>query len=919
MALANLLVRIGVDTAAFTSGLERFSTSASAASTAVAGSLDAATAKIATSSTVAAEALAKQKNELRKIGQQYSSGAISAQEFLKAAGNSLDLSKSATETARLNAEIGKLTTQFERGRIGVAQYHARLGQLAQAQNEAAETAEKAKNKIADFGKIGESLRSLGVGFTASVTAPLVALGVGATKAFAEIDSLKRGLSTLEKTAEGTERRFRELEAVAKLPGLGLEEAVRGDIRLRAIGLSADVSLRALLGFGNALASVGSGKADLDETIRQFGQLATASTLTAENLKPIIERVPQAAGILRDAFGTSNAEKLREMGVTSEQVVKALLEGLERLPKVTGGIKNALENLSDDTKKALAAAGAAFEPFVENAINQLAKLVSYIPNLVQEFQKLPDWGQKAGAGVAAVGFVGPLAIVAIGTVIGNIMQIVTAYRALNEALVGVGGVAGAVSIALRAVPFVGLAAGIYLGVDALLATKTATDNVVRAQEQLKASTQEVIDKNREAIASQISYGGVVEVTGAKTRDFISRVFSVGKALEDVKPKIDNTAKAHVAAALGTAAHRRELEKYNVEAQRQNIVEAERAESIRRNAQSIRQFELGLNPRVDASQILEQINRLKSGVLGFTAPIELVPVTKELESPNADLQRALTVVSNSDAVKRNVENIKGIGKAYKDAGGVAKRSMQEVSTVLTNLSQGIGQAIFSGEKFGAVFVRIGKQIGASITSFIIQELLRASGVLDAFSRTLSGVIKNVTGQAVQQGTGAVISNLPDTVSGNIPNLPPPGGAPGAPSAAGSIASASLTGIVGAVGGLVSAVSGVISNFQFAAMNKSLDIIVKHTLQTANDLANLRDDEFKRKDELFSKLDSLFQFSWVKLDEVITSVRAIGTLPFNGAVAGGGSVNNFSLSAFVAPGGEAQFFDWFATELRRRRLIP
>jgi uncharacterized cupredoxin-like copper-binding protein/ubiquitin len=84
------------------------------------------------------------------------------------------------------------------------------------------------------------------------------------------------------------------------------------------------------------------------------------------------------------------------------------------------------------------------------------------------------------------------------------------------------------------------------------------------------------------------------------------------------------------------------------------------------------------------------------------------------------------------------------------------------------------------------------------------------------------------------------------------------------------------------VVSAVSGVVSNFQFSAMNKSLDLIVKHTLETASDLANLRADSWTREGHLMTKLDDLFQFTWTKLDDLINAVRNIS---LTGATTGEG----------------------------------
>jgi len=71
-------------------------------------------------------------------------------------------------------------------------------------------------------------------------------------------------------------------------------------------------------------------------------------------------------------------------------------------------------------------------------------------------------------------------------------------------------------------------------------------------------------------------------------------------------------------------------------------------------------------------------------------------------------------------------------------------------------------------------------------------------------------------------------------------------------------------------------VIGNFQMAGMNKTLDIIAKHTLQTANDLANLRADEWLREGHLMAKLDDMWK----------TNI-GIYDLLGRGAVAGGASV--------------------------------
>jgi tape measure domain-containing protein len=203
----------------------------------------------------------------------------------------------------------------------------------------------------------------GVGATAGLTAGFVGVttAVGAfvavTKAsqtvlsnYAPYDSMLRGLKTLEGTAENTTRRVEELRQVAKTPGLGFEEAVQADIRLRAVGFSAADSERSLKAFGNALATVGGGKAELDGVILGLTQIAAKGKISAEEINQIASRVPQVRQAMKDAFGSSDTEILQKNGIDATAFVRGLVEELEKLPQVTGGARNTLDNYSDGWKE-----------------------------------------------------------------------------------------------------------------------------------------------------------------------------------------------------------------------------------------------------------------------------------------------------------------------------------------------------------------------------------------------------------------------------------------------------------------------------------------------------------------------------------------------------------------------------------------
>ena len=97
---------------------------------------------------------------------------------------------------------------------------------------------KSNQATAGFKKFGDQLSSIGNTLSVGVTLPVIALGAAVVNSAANMDSLKRGLIAVSGSAAEAERQFVGLKEVAKLPGLGLKEAVQGSINLQALGNSA---------------------------------------------------------------------------------------------------------------------------------------------------------------------------------------------------------------------------------------------------------------------------------------------------------------------------------------------------------------------------------------------------------------------------------------------------------------------------------------------------------------------------------------------------------------------------------------------------------------------------------------------------------------------------------------------------------
>ena len=185
-----------------------------------------------------------------------------------------------------------------------------------------------------------------------------------------MESLTRGLTAVAGSAKQAELQMADLREVAKLPGLGLEEALRGSINLQAAGLSAERATTSLQAFGNALATVGKGKADLQGVTLALTQIAAKGKLSAEEINQIAERVPQIRQVMKAAFGTAIPKEIEKSGISFEQFIDKVNEELLKLPQVTGGAQNAFENLGDTIFETRSRIGTRLLPTVVEFANKM---------------------------------------------------------------------------------------------------------------------------------------------------------------------------------------------------------------------------------------------------------------------------------------------------------------------------------------------------------------------------------------------------------------------------------------------------------------------------------------------------------------------------------------------------------------------
>jgi tape measure domain-containing protein len=229
----------------------------------------------------------------------------------------------------------------------------------------------------------ERLAIAGAGAIASIAG----LGYIAMKTAGDFEAMERGMTAIVGSAEEAKRQLKELQEVAKLPGLGYKEAVEGAIGLQAVGMDFRLAERSLLGFGNAIALVGGGKEELGGVIRQLEQLAGRARLTSEDISVMAENLPLIRRVIEQIYGTGDIEAISAMGVGPQEFISAVVDYLTtQLPTAMGGAKNSFENFGDVVQRVLKDIGDTLNKFL---MPMFDRFVGYIEKLTKggEFAKI----------------------------------------------------------------------------------------------------------------------------------------------------------------------------------------------------------------------------------------------------------------------------------------------------------------------------------------------------------------------------------------------------------------------------------------------------------------------------------------------------------------------------------------------------
>lgn len=205
---------------------------------------------------------------------------------------------------------------------------------------------------------------------------------------------------------------------------------------------------------------------------------------------------------------------------------------------------------------------------------------------------------------------------------------------------------------------------------------------------------------------------------------------------------------------------------------------------------------------------------------------------------------------------------------------------------NMGGAIWQSIKASESLGQAFVKVGEQILDTTMTTIINAALRAlvneivKSVIPTIASTVP-IVKTVSGSLIaMQGT---MHTVTAAMLGDIAAINAAFGTLNATImvTAGAASGAGVA-MATAVAAIVGAISGIIGNFQMYAMNKSLDIIVNHTLRIFNVLDQWYVASQDWFGQLFTRIGEIWRDMVAGFDDV---VNALGGQRGTGGSGGGG----------------------------------
>lgn len=655
--------------------------------------------------------------------------------------------------------------------------------------------------------------------TAAVTVPLAGLGFAAVKSAGELEQASIAFNTMLGSAEAAAEHLQKLRDFAVSTPFQFPDLVEASKRLQAMGFAAAEVIPMLSSIGNAVAALGSGAAGIDRITLALGQMQAKGRVMTQEMNQLTEAGIPAWQLLADTLEVDVATAMKmveDRAVSASVAIPGILQGMneqygglmEQYSTTTlGHIEKLKESatfaLQDFGKTLLPIANTAMEGFIEPVLEGLKGLATAFSNLSPQTQQL-------AIGLAAVAAaIGP-ASWAIGGIANGAASLVSLASRLPALL-------NPVTLAVAALGTAALIADQHLSSmrdqykDISSTFDKYIDGLVRMEKDFTYAHSQ-LDKAREAGAlSAQQYAQALAVLQDREKKSFGE--EARRMMEDYGIKLSVTIPG---AAKSTIDSVTEV----ADSMEDSIPVTERAtETYKGLAGTLQDI-----AKSNAAKALEEewldIFRAAED-FRENGPVQLITeipptITDSTTKINEDIKSIVDVLPDmppplEDAAEKT-DNVK-TGMSALD---------REVRRVMDNLARSMSEGIWRARDLGDAFKTMARSIAEAITEYAIKQgvallINSLDGALEKLG-SLGSALSNWAG-GVSGAAGGAASGAGKAAGGAASGAG--GAAGGGGSAAGGVGGG-IMGAIGAIGSIGGMVSGVIGNFQNAAMNKTLDLI-------------------------------------------------------------------------------------------------
>jgi soluble lytic murein transglycosylase-like protein len=264
--------------------------------------------------------------------------------------------------------------------------------LIDKQNKLNATAEQGTKKFSLFGNaIKGALAGFVVGFIIGETIDLIGklgqLAGSSIMLAAEFQRTTNAMTVFAGSTSLARKEIRDIDQIAaNTPGLRMEDAEQGTLRLRALGFQADVTKSLVIGLAKQKLLSGADEQAMQRVIINLTQLASGSPRMTQDIREMVLAMPTLRGAILDTFGTFQKfqQALKE---DPNNALAKFAEHLKNVESPTGGFIDALGKAED----AFTRAGRVFgEPLLGPLTQDLRDATGWLDRNANTWH---DWGNS----------------------------------------------------------------------------------------------------------------------------------------------------------------------------------------------------------------------------------------------------------------------------------------------------------------------------------------------------------------------------------------------------------------------------------------------------------------------------------------------------------------------------------------------